>query len=192
MLGMSEKKTCTYCKRTKTLSRFTKREGPSRGGYAARCKPCNAMLAREYKQKRAARLFYRPVNGTMHENVKYVRKNCAACIVEFFPTSAVNRWCTPCSQISEIVMHAMRVKGATESITAVIQKHMAAKDCGYCGREFTDANRKSFDHVVPVKSGGTNDADNIAISCWECNASKAALRMDDWINLCRLVVKKAS
>lgn len=43
--------------------------------------------------------------------------------------------------------------------------------CAYCRTRLTKKNR-SLDHVIPLKSGGTNAIDNLVPSCRRCNQQK--------------------
>ena len=53
-----------------------------------------------------------------------------------------------------------------------IKKLYAADSCYYCGTKLTDAE-KSIDHKLPVSRGGTNDPQNLVISCQPCNSRKS-------------------
>jgi len=44
--------------------------------------------------------------------------------------------------------------------------------CQYCGRRPPDVVLEC-DHVTPRCEGGSDDMDNLATSCWECNRGKA-------------------
>ena len=49
--------------------------------------------------------------------------------------------------------------------------------CRYCGREVNWRDRKSeagatYDHVIPISKGGTDDVDNIVVCCRACNMRK--------------------
>lgn len=44
--------------------------------------------------------------------------------------------------------------------------------CRYCGASPSDGIRLVVDHIVPVADGGTDDWDNLAAACHECNAGK--------------------
>jgi 5-methylcytosine-specific restriction endonuclease McrA len=44
--------------------------------------------------------------------------------------------------------------------------------CQYCGGVATEA-----DHIVPVASGGSDDARNLTASCKRCNTTKHAKRL---------------
>jgi len=43
-----------------------------------------------------------------------------------------------------------------------------ANTCGYCGAE-----AKHVDHIIPVASGGTDDAENLTAACARCNQLKS-------------------
>ncbi len=49
--------------------------------------------------------------------------------------------------------------------------------CLYCGR----ADRMQVDHIVPVASGGGNEASNLAPACKPCNFDKRALPLRAWL-----------
>ena len=42
--------------------------------------------------------------------------------------------------------------------------------CYYCGR----SGKLSYDHVVPLKLGGSNSIDNLVVACINCNSQKQA------------------
>ena len=41
--------------------------------------------------------------------------------------------------------------------------------CQYCGEKDGEMH---IDHVVPISRGGTNDIENLAVACADCNSSK--------------------
>jgi 5-methylcytosine-specific restriction endonuclease McrA len=50
-------------------------------------------------------------------------------------------------------------------------------DCRYCGMKVNWSDRKgsrggTYDHVVPVSQGGSDDLSNIVVSCRDCNLRK--------------------
>lgn len=44
--------------------------------------------------------------------------------------------------------------------------------CRYCGAGVTQAGELVIDHIKSLRDGGTDDIDNLAAACWECNAGK--------------------
>jgi hypothetical protein len=55
--------------------------------------------------------------------------------------------------------------------------------CAYCGITlyWSIPNDIHVDHIKPVTKGGTNDIDNLALTCADCNLSKHDLELSDWI-----------
>ena len=47
----------------------------------------------------------------------------------------------------------------------------------------------SLDHIVPVSKGGTNELDNMQITCAEANAAKSNLTLNEFHALCRKVLE---
>ena len=52
------------------------------------------------------------------------------------------------------------------------QLRKVVKHCGYCGVEFTKANRVTIDHVKPKSKGGKDNIMNYIACCSNCNQSK--------------------
>lgn len=49
--------------------------------------------------------------------------------------------------------------------------------CCYCGQQPPTAVLE-IDHIVPVVEGGSDDIDNLATSCFDCNRGKAAVPLE--------------
>ena len=49
--------------------------------------------------------------------------------------------------------------------------------CTYCGAHGV---RLECDHVVPVSRGGSNEDNNLATACFDCNRSKKDRMVDEW------------
>ena len=45
--------------------------------------------------------------------------------------------------------------------------------CAYCGKKF-EASKLEIDHYLPVSQGGTDDKENLRVSCRPCNAKKGS------------------
>lgn len=50
--------------------------------------------------------------------------------------------------------------------------------CRYCGRKSPDVVLE-VDHIVPLCEGGSDDAMNLATSCWDCNRGKAGTPLSE-------------
>lgn len=44
--------------------------------------------------------------------------------------------------------------------------------CWFCWRPFTEERKRTLDHMIPVSEGGTNDIENLVLSCESCNQIK--------------------
>lgn len=49
--------------------------------------------------------------------------------------------------------------------------------CRYCGKKSPEVILE-VDHIVPVCDGGSDDAINLATSCWDCNRGKAGVPLN--------------
>ncbi len=70
------------------------------------------------------------------------------------------------------------------NIPPEVEKAVLERDkaCVYCGVKFSDKSRKtkaSWEHIV--NDIRLNGADNIALCCVSCNASKGAKELKDWL-----------
>ena len=56
--------------------------------------------------------------------------------------------------------------------------------CFYCDK---DLNSIGFhrEHMVPLSRGGTNDRDNLCLSCPNCNLRKGSKTADEFLNVCK-------
>jgi hypothetical protein len=50
--------------------------------------------------------------------------------------------------------------------------------CTYCGSR---GNRLECDHIHPLSRGGSNEVENLTTACSECNRSKHAKLLSEWI-----------
>lgn len=59
--------------------------------------------------------------------------------------------------------------------TSATRKSVYAKyngHCAICGRP-VKYNDMTIDHIIPLSSGGTNEKDNLELSCLRCNLMKS-------------------
>jgi len=66
----------------------------------------------------------------------------------------------------------------TATREAIAELKRAATHCAYCGSRLL---RKQTDHMNPVGLGGEHSLRNIVIVCPDCNARKATLSYEKWI-----------
>lgn len=72
--------------------------------------------------------------------------------------------------------HTRRVMRRATRLTPELRNRMAEAQnwrCCYCGCRMEgsghEPNAPSFEHITPTVLGGTDDDDNIAIACRDCN-----------------------
>ena len=62
--------------------------------------------------------------------------------------------------------------------------------CYLTGRRINLKDPKSYslDHVIPVSKGGTNELDNLEITCASANFAKADMTLKEFYNLCEEIL----
>lgn len=77
----------------------------------------------------------------------------------------------------------------TFSYKAVIDLYGVDTICYLTGRPINLLNDKyHFDHKIPLSKGGSNDLENLGITCREANLAKSDLTFDEFIELCKEVL----
>ena len=73
----------------------------------------------------------------------------------------------------------------------VIDKIGKNPTCYLTGKkiDLRDTPSYSFDHIIPVSQGGTNDLSNLGVCIFEANQSKTELMLEDFYDLCEAVLK---
>lgn len=197
-IGMKNK-ICTRCKKEKSSDNYcVNNANPDNLNYY--CKSCVVDIKKARIRKKGSK-FYDPKIGFIADEMDlYNIKKCEICQTNFYPMRHGHKRCKSCSYIARnIIHHALtggRKKGKnwvsqkvhSKDLLAISIKYINTNNCCYCGRIFSDDNTKSLDHITPISMGGQNNADNINISCLKCNYSKQNLELNEWINLCKLVV----
>ena len=72
----------------------------------------------------------------------------------------------------------------------VVNKFGKNTKCYLTGRDInlfeSDYN---FDHIIPLAKGGSNELDNLGITCPEANFAKGCLNIEDFFSLCKEVLE---
>ena len=55
--------------------------------------------------------------------------------------------------------------------------------------ELNDPKSYSFDHIVPVSRGGTNELHNLGLTTREANAAKSDMTVEEFVDMCVKVAK---
>lgn len=63
-----------------------------------------------------------------------------------------------------------------DAATRNLVRQRAGNRCEYCGRRQEDSPLATLhvEHIVPRKHGGSDDSENLALACPNCNAFKGA------------------
>lgn len=116
-------------------------------------------------------------------DVFLIQTECPKCRFGFM-TGTSNVQCPECPETTEhwcLVIPKTRVrllagsKRKNKIGKAVIRKIIAAHgmSCAYCSEDL-DLKTFHIDHVVPLAVGGTNNLDNLCLSCPACNLAGGA------------------
>jgi hypothetical protein len=81
------------------------------------------------------------------------------------PVTTINN---PAQQISMTITNKQRFE--------VFKKYNFT--CQYCGRHTPEVILE-IDHIIPKSKGGTDDIDNLTVSCFECNRGKSGTLLDN-------------
>ena len=198
---MTNSKTCSTCEfeKDKTLDFSVNRANPD--GYDYFCKDCKSAKAKN--RRRRNKIYMSAAYGfdTSLPN-NYIIKNCEVCNDVFYPIRSSHKRCSRCTYlVRDTQSHLSGARNGNKNIKQVkcsvvhaiqiVKLLIASNKCCYCGRQYTDFNQKSIDHVIPVVRGGGHNIDNINICCLQCNLSKRDLLLSEWIDLCRRVSENA-
>lgn len=63
--------------------------------------------------------------------------------------------------------------------------------CYLTGRKIDLEDRKSYqlDHIIPWSKGGSNELDNMGLTCRDANQSKTDLTIEEYLALCKEVLE---
>ena len=73
----------------------------------------------------------------------------------------------------------------------VLDKIGSNPKCYLTGKpiDLSESGTYEFDHIVPIKLGGTNDLSNLQICLKEVNDAKSSLMLDDFYKLCEEILE---
>lgn len=198
---MHKYKVCYKCNIKKELKDCFSVDKSQYDGFDAACKLCKSIIQKGRRRK-SGKFYLNPKQGFNPDDSNYyIIFNCEICDLKFFPLRSSHKRCNSCTYICRNIIHhsltaGLKIKNkwigqkvSRETLIAVSKKFVNSNLCCYCNRSFTENNPKSLDHIIPVCNGGTNDAENINISCLECNYCKKDLPLSNWVNLCGLIYK---
>lgn len=143
-------KLCTSCKVEKKIENFRHINSKRDGIYIQNiCRLCNNLIAKKRRLLNIEKTRYKEREKAKSQRIKYPIR------FKFYDT---------------IKKHNRRLN--TKDLTLDIIKEIYIKYnnvCIYCGKY-----GNSIDHVLPLSRGGTNNKDNLVISCISCNSKKGS------------------
>jgi 5-methylcytosine-specific restriction endonuclease McrA len=128
-----------------------------------RCVKCRVVQVRRWRQRHpdlwnATRKRWR---DKYPEKAKALRQNAAA------------------SHLLSTRGHRARKKNAQGSHTLADIEAIRVKQDGRCAACMALV-KLTVDHIIPLKRGGSNSADNLQLLCHPCNSSKGSKIMHEW------------
>ena len=62
--------------------------------------------------------------------------------------------------------------------------------CYLTGRDIDiEKDQYALDHIIPVSKGGSNEIDNMGLTCVQANSSKSDMTVDEYLALCKEVLE---
>lgn len=167
-------KRCSKCKQEKPATpEYFNKKAMARDGLHSWCLECRGMYACEryasdveYREKLLART-------SEYEARPESRKKKRARERERYTNNPEVR------QKKKATNHRRRAAEGTYSPEDVQSQYKSQRGkCWHCGVSVGDDYH--VDHLIPIAKGGTNNANNIVISCAVCNLSKGSKLTKDW------------
>lgn len=84
-----------------------------------------------------------------------------------------SRICSECIRKRRSAFSKKRSRSELRILWAAIEEAGVSIPCSLCGASLSLRTR-NLDHIVPIAEGGSNDDDNLRLTCGSCNWSKGA------------------
>lgn len=146
---MNASKTCRRCGTLSPLDSLVKNKR-STYGVEALCKSCDAIRRMEHEHKNPTKTQERKRIAARKWRAKYPDKNRA--------------------KVLKYIATKHQAEGSHSAKDVRVQYKLQQGLCYWCSTPV--AKKYNVDHVVPLSRGGSNDVNNIAISCPTCNRKK--------------------
>lgn len=166
-----ESKECTKCHRILPLDNFHHDKSKKDGLYSL-CKECSAKKDQK---------IYRQDPKKKYEKVKaYMKKiGCHDYYIRYYssPKSKENK------RIRTMKRHFLEKKAReqvkiTQDVIQALKRNSDGK-CEYCGVDCSE--NYHIDHKIPLCKGGSNEIDNLAFCCPQCNWSKGKKTAEEFM-----------
>ena len=127
-----------------------------KAGGVLRCYACakSRKKAKKIEGERARRALWRENNDPRYESLKARESN-------------------------KVHRRRVRITATSDVSNSFLRRlRLSRKTCPLCGQRFSEQNRASVDHVVPLALGGTHTRDNLRLLCCSCNSRRGATLSD--------------
>lgn len=74
-----------------------------------------------------------------------------------------------------------RSDGVYRPRVLALARRDGAWSCHYCAHSFSDERPPAIEHVFPRSRGGSNEDENLVLSCADCNARKHTSTPLEWL-----------
>lgn len=167
-----DSKVCNRCGVTKPAYEFDRvKDGD---GYHNQCKICRRAGAREWKRQNKEKIRqYEIENRDRLRELRreWVNKNRDRHLAMRRARDKTPKW----RMYARLKQHARRVgKSSTVTLDEIQSLMERQKRCYYCKKCFSDKNKPTLDHVIPLAKGGQHVISNIVLACKACNCQKQA------------------
>lgn len=137
-------------------------------------------------------VYYHLKNPTQKERIKircrdFKKKNPLKIKISNFKSSLIEKTITARrNNKTRKIEEAPKFK-----ISDLINKIGDSPKCYLTGRDIDINNSKEYhlDHIIPKSRGGTNELDNIGITCRNANQAKCDMFLEEFFSLCKDVLQ---
>lgn len=198
-------KTCTKCRKNKSLEDFQKHQG-YKDGYCSVCRDCTNAYRRNWRSQNKDKISeYNKKYYTTHphrsrkrnqEYYKSNRENRLEFQRQYYQSHKEERQAyqrdyylrtkeRDREKLAERKRQKkMRKKKALGKVRAhyryILYEEQNAT-CFYCSRKLQDPHEGHLDHMVPSARGGMHDEANLCLACPPCNQEKATMTAEEYI-----------
>ena len=187
-------KSCTGCKKIKTLDCYGKKTS-SKDGLQFRCRTCENTRSKAYRLENPdkvkasvlkchlsdpskRKLAKRKWNEANPDKRKSNRKKYIDTNLETYKQRKRN-WRESNPEKIRYYANSRRAKKLANGVYEISKKELKRlyeSSCVYCGSEHSI----QADHVVPIARGGTHSIGNLVPACARCNQSKGSKLLTEW------------
>lgn len=172
-------KTCSVCGLLLSIGNFSLNKG-ARDGRRRDCKACanernKRCYATHTPEQKLADLAYR-------KNYYHSNPARSKAMIKVWVNANKDTERFKLNHIAKSAKRRARVRSGGGELSAAALASIIERDCGRCYLcgEVVSRSDRSFDHVIPLAKGGSNDPANVALTHRRCNSRKG----DRIVRLC--------